>query len=132
MAVFELDLLNEYAWSQMSVHFFNDQDVNSMFICNLLLALLVKHNAHLWAFTTILTTYEDGIPKLISDIANCAYFYCGDEYVQQLQEIGRRDEYDGFKADEFVAFVDGLIKDPKEQPKEIRFWVDEKPLILKF
>ena len=131
LAIFELDLLNEFAWSQMSIHFYNEQDINSMFISNLILALSIKYNAHLWAFVTILTTYEDGIPKLISSIANCAYRYCGDEYVQELQEMGKRDEYDGFKSEEFVDFVDSLIKDPKEEPREFRFWVDDKPLIVK-
>lgn len=118
----KIDALNPYVWNYYSLHYLKAQDSTMIFISSLMLAILTKNNSKMWAYLSILTTYEDTTAGLLCDIVNTAYFYCREDFISELQKMVDLEEYDNFKGEEFLNYVEELIKTPKELKTVLRFW----------
>jgi len=122
----EIDALNPITWSYYSTLYMKNKDLNMLFVSSLIQAVLVKSDSKVWAYVSILTSYEDTFLDLLNDIVNTAYFYCREDFISSLQDMIELEEFDSFKGDKFINYVEELIKEPKEYPTELRFWDDDK------
>lgn len=122
----KIDALNPIIWSYFSTVFLKDEDLTMLFVSSLIQAILIKRDSKIWAYVAILTTYEGSPSELLNDIVNTAYFYCREDFISELQDMIELKEYDDFKGDKFLNYVEELIKTPKEYPMELRFWDEDE------
>lgn len=126
----KIDALNPIVWSYYSRLFLKKEDLTMLFLSSLMQAILVKFDSKIWSYVSILTTYEGAPLGLLNDIVNTAYFYCREGFLSDLQDMIELEEYDDFKGDEFLNYVEELIKTPKEYPMELRFWEEDDVKII--
>lgn len=126
----EIDALNPIVWSYYSTVFLKDEDLTMLFLSSLIQAILVKFDSKMWSYVSILTTYEGAPLELLNDIVNTAYFYCRESFISDLQDMIELEHYNDFKGNEFLNYVEELIKTPKEYPMELRFWEDDDVKII--
>lgn len=127
----EIDALNPIVWSYYSIVFLKEENLTMLFLSSLIQAVLVKFDSKMWSYVSILTTYEDVPLELLNDIVNTAYFYCRERFISELQDMIELEHYDDFKGNEFLNYVEELIKSPKEYPMELRFWENNEAKIIK-
>lgn len=128
--IINIDSLNPMVWSYYSVLSLKDGDLNMHFFPSLMQAVLAKNDSKIWAYLSILTTYEDAYSSLLNDIVNTAYFYNREDYISELQEMIELDGFADFKGEKFTDYVEGLIKTPKEYPMQVRFWDEDEINII--
>jgi tetratricopeptide (TPR) repeat protein len=126
----EIDALNPIIWSYYSTLFLKSEDLTMLFLSSLMQAVLVRFDSKIWSYVSILTTYEGSPSGLLNDIVNTAYFYCREDFLSDLQDMIELEEYDDFKGEEFINYVEELIKTPKEYPMELRFWEEDDVKII--
>lgn len=128
----KIDALSSFTWSQFSAVAYKNEDFMLHLLSSLMRAVVVKRDPYTWAYLTILTTFDKEVMKSIHDIANTAYFYCGEQYFSILEEFLDLGKNEDLKEKDFVGYVESLVRDPKEYSKEIRFWEGEDVRIFKF
>ncbi|AOW18676.1 hypothetical protein LPB03_14970 [Polaribacter vadi] len=126
----KIDALNPIIWSYYSTLFLKSEDLTMLFLSSLMQAVLVRFDSKIWSYVSILTTYEGSPLGLLNDIVNTAYFYCREEFLSDLQDMIELEEYDDFKGEKFINYVEELIKTPKEYPMELRFWEEDDVKII--
>ena len=123
--VVKVDALNPIIWSYYSIICLKEKDFGMHFIATLTQTVLDKSESKAWAYLSILTTYDEAPSDLLNDIVNTAYFYCREEFIPELQDMLELEEYENFRGNEFLKYVEELIKTPKEHPMELRFWDED-------
>ncbi|MFC2187446.1 DUF4365 domain-containing protein [Fulvivirgaceae bacterium LMO-SS25] len=126
--VIEIDALNPVVWSYYSIQCLKGKNLTMVFISNLMQAILIKNESKIWAYLSYLATSEEAYSALLNDIVNTAYFYCKESFILELQKMVEFKDY--FRGDEFLNYVEELIKTPREYPIELRYWSDENLTII--
>ncbi|AGC76087.1 uncharacterized protein DUF4365 [Nonlabens dokdonensis] len=130
--VLSIDALYPTAWFLLMEYCLKNEDPHGYMLSILFQAILLKNKPDIWAFVSVLCTYEDMVNNLLYDIVNTAFFYCRNDFLNALDRLIDLDIYKDFKGEEFLKMVESMINDPKEYPMEIRLWNGEKPKIFKF
>ena len=132
LKVLSIDALYPTAWYLLTEYYLKNDNPHGYLISILFQAILVKDNTIIWAFVSVLCTYDEMENNLLYDIVNTAFFYCRNEFLIALDNLISLDDYKDFKGEEFITMVENIIRDPKEYPMEMRFWDGEHPKIIKF
>ncbi len=128
----QIDALSPFTWSQYSALAYKVENFMLHLLASLIQAVLVKRDPRIWAYITILATFDKKVMKSLYDIANTAYFYCREDYFTILEEFLEVGKNEDLKEKDFIGYIESLVKDPKEYSKEIRLWDGENVRTFKF
>ncbi|CAM4015519.1 DUF4365 domain-containing protein [Gillisia hiemivivida] len=129
--VLSLDAIYPTAWYLLTEYYLKNDNPQGYFLSILFQAVVVQNNPTIWAFVSILCTYQEMENNILFDIVNTAFFYCRNDFLKALDRLINLEDYKDFKGEEFISMVENIIRDPKEYPMEMRYWDGEKPKIIK-
>ncbi|MGW1453480.1 DUF4365 domain-containing protein [Salegentibacter agarivorans] len=118
----QIDALNPYIWVHYALIGLKSDDFMLHYIASMVQAVIIKSDPKLWAYLTILSTYDKSLMKFLYDISNTAYFYCREKYFSLLGELLELENNKDLNDKDFLSYIESLVPDPKEYPTELRLW----------